>query len=166
MRTITSSCDRAFSALGAIGYDAARASQLLHAHDQGCCYLCHVPYTQTLDECVCPHWLIMPWPSLERVRRVLAVYELPAIVHFLLAYAKAGYRVRQPADVISASGDAQRQQLLIKAQRRHWSFVLHTDPAGGAQRLHFHMKSRSSKDFGTWLVPGERDVAFFHTLLP
>jgi hypothetical protein len=99
----------------------------------------------------------MPWPSLERVRRVLDTYELGAIVQFLLAYARAGYRQRTPQRVISAATSGARLQLTIKAQRRHWAFTLHTE-AGGAQRLHFQMKTRSAKDFGSWLAPRERDV--------
>lgn len=163
MRTITSSCDRAMSVLANAGYSPARELRLVTAHDEGCCYLCHVPYSQTLDGCPCPHWLIMPWASVERVEQVLEEYELAGIIHFVLGYAKASHGSRRPYRAISATRAPGELQVLIKTKRRHWAFTLLTE-AGAAPRLRFSMKTRSTKDFSSARTPSQADVEFFYRL--
>jgi hypothetical protein len=150
----------AIEALHTSGFEAAAGGAPYTDRDAAVCHLCHTSYSQHLHDCICPHWLVLPWPSMERMQAVLGTYDIAAILHFLLIYTKPKTSRRRPESdyALTASASDTRRHVLVKAQRRSWAFSMATEP-GATSSLSFQLTATSSTEFQTAFLAKDGDVA-------
>lgn len=114
---------RGLAALAPFGHDARRRERFLAAREEGCCYQCHAPLQNLLNDCPCPHWFITSASTVERIEPVLRMYALGDVLHFILmhlASSNAGRAMPRGVLAVSNAGDA--RELTARIGRKLWRF--------------------------------------------
>lgn len=76
------------------------------AHVLGSCYLCKIPYHESLPGSPCAHWLVMPASARRPIGAMLDTCGIATVLCFLLCYIRAGQSRGRLAGKVSPCGGA------------------------------------------------------------
>lgn len=155
---------RGLAALVPFGADGRRRERFLQAREQGCCYQCHAPFQNLLNDCPCPHWIVTSACTVERIAPVLGMYPLADVLHFILLHLAAEGAGRAPGrNAVTGTCDAAGARLTVRLGRKSWSFGVAGD--GDAARLTVGLfNPRTGRHSAIDLPATGRDRAALHAV--
>lgn len=116
---------RGLAALAPFGYDTLRRKRFLAAHEHGCCYQCHAPFQNLLNDCPCPHWFITSASSVERVAPVFRMYAVADVLHFIFLCLMTENAMRAPSrHLLTATVNDGIPAVAVRLARKQWRFTV------------------------------------------
>jgi hypothetical protein len=136
---------RALLALYRLGIDR-REAQFRSAHEQGCCYLCHIPYFNAHANCPCPHWFLMGGSLEGRIQPIFETYGLSDVLHFLLLHLRAGTGAWRPYRQLSDLSTPSTIGIGLRLRTRQWSFEMPLEASDGLATVVVRCPRRFKED--------------------